>query len=162
MTTKLDEFAINLPMVGVTGVGEPGDSMGAEVPAYSSSCPMYDVTADVDLPADVAPSCDHINVSVDSASQTTWNTKDQMTNVDIVLTVSITDPETGNVNSYKVVKRISMDKLKLAVQVENETPYQIVEAKTPEQEAEILAEAQAQQRALKAAARARQLAGIGE
>jgi hypothetical protein len=48
---------------------------------------------------------------------------------------------------------LCMDKIKLACQAECETPYQVLEAVTPEQEAKKLSEQQAAQRA-------RVLAGI--
>jgi hypothetical protein len=155
MTTALQEFTINLPMVGVSPVGHPA----VEMPYIGAPC---DVTADICKPEDISPCCSHISAYVDKASVCVGNPDDTLLFVDLVMDVCITDPNTKAVSTYKMVKRVAMDKVKLACQAENIVPHQVVEAITPEQEAKKLVEQQAAERAQMAARRARQLAGLGE
>lgn len=134
---QVNEFSINLPMVGVTAVGQ--------------TC---DVTASTSLPADVNPAvCDHISVFVDSTQITNYNPTDPAVTIDMVLSVSVQNPSTGECSSYKMVKRLSMDKCKLACEAEGLTPQVIESADTDLDQ--ILAEYQA-------AKRAREIAGIAE
>lgn len=156
MSDALNEFAINLPMstVGVAG------SIGAETAAAPAPAPApYDCTADVAVAADVkTDEYKHINVYVDSASAV--NVEGPQVMVDVVLSVNITNPTTYACAQYKIVKRLSMDKVKLACQAEFLTPVSVVEQKTEEQvAAEKLAEAQ-EAAAVAAATRAKQLAGL--
>ena len=156
MTTKLDEFSINLPMTGVTGVGANAPT-AAPAPAYG----YHDITAGETVPAEVAPqSFSHISVCVDSIPSVSSDSTKQMVTIDLVLNVSIMNSESGAMTSYKVVKRLSMDKIKLALSAEAETPYQVVEAETSETKAQKLAEEQRIVRATQAARRARELAGL--
>jgi hypothetical protein len=157
MSDALNEFAINLPMTGVSAVAP----LAGSVEAAPAPAPSFDVTASVTVPAEVDTSKhEHISVYVDSATVSNYNAKDPCVCVDVVLTVSIQNPITYANSSYKLVKRLSMDKVKLALQAEVLTPFQVVEAKTEEQvQAEKLAEAQADA-AAKAARRAKELAGL--
>lgn len=155
MTTKLDEYAINLPMTGVTGVGGTAKS-AVPAPAYG----YYDITADCSLPAEVSKNCEHIYAYLDSATTTNRDQTNSKLTIDLVLTIAVTNPSTGSTSSYKIVKRVAMDKCKLAIQAEDETPYQVIEATTPEQKAKRLAESRAAKRAVQAAHRAKELAGL--
>lgn len=150
MSDALNEFAINLPMSGISAVAPVAGSMPAEA---APELP-YDITAPVTVPAEVDCSQHkHINVYVDSATIANYNPEDPCVCVDLVLNVGVTNPITYATSNYKLVKRVSMDKVKLACQAELMTPVSVVEATTPEQEAKKLAEAQA-------AHRAKQLAGL--
>jgi hypothetical protein len=155
MPKALNEFAINLPMVGVSTVGNPA----VEMPYIGAPC---DVTSDICKPEDISSCCSHISAYVDKASVCLGNLDDSLFFIDLVMDVCITDPNTKAVSTYKMVKRVAMDKVKLACQAESIVPYQVIEAITPEQEAKKLVEQQAAERSQMAARRARQLAGLGE
>ncbi len=130
----VNEFAMNLP---VTTVG-----------------PVVDMTAAVAVPQDVdTTKHDHINVYVDSASAVNYNPADPNVLVDLVLSVSISDYDAGSSKSYKLIKRLSLDKCKLACEAEGVTPH-VVES-LDEDFTEIM-------EAFYAAKRAREVAGINE
>ena len=148
MSESLNEFAINLPMTGVGAVG----NMAVE--------PAVDMTASVAVPADVCPTkCNHISVSVDQATITNYDQENPCVCVDVVLSVSVNNPETGGGSTYKMVKRISFDKVKLALQAETMTPVQVVEAAEQEEDPVIVEQ---EMKAFYAAARAREMAGLVE
>jgi len=160
--SALNEFTMNLPMIGTSPIGNTVSELPAEVPAdqVPAEPEMYDVTADTELPACISPECSHITVSVDSASGAgPYSDSSPEVFVDLVLNVNIMEkPEDGSVGygttrTYKIVKRVSLDKLKLAFQAESETPVSIVEALSPEA-------LQKQAASARAAQRARQLAGL--
>lgn len=129
--TQLNEFAINLPM---TSVGMVGTAMAA--PAAAIDC------TPAALPADVAADkCDHISVWVEGAPQVNGAPDSSIVTMDLVLNVSITNPTTGTYSTYKIVKRLAMDKCKLAVDAEGMTPHQVVEGEgEPEDPALVEAE----------------------
>lgn len=134
---QVNEFSINLPMVGASAVGAP-----------------CDVTASTTLPPEVNPTaCDHINVYVDSAQITSYDASNPAVMVDLVLSVGITNPDSGACSTYKIVKRLSLDKCKLACEAEGMTP-QVVED-LEEDFSELM-------EAFYAARRAREVAGISE
>lgn len=126
MSDALNEFAINLPIGSVPAV----------MPAAEVAPETCDMTANYALPAEVnASSCDHISVYVDSCPQVNSVAGTSMVSTDIVLNVSIHNPATGAYSTYKLVKRLSFDKCKLAHQAEVLTPFQVVEAEEqPEDE----------------------------
>jgi hypothetical protein len=130
----VNEFTMNLP---VSTVG-----------------PVVDMTAAVAVPPDVdTTKHDHINVYVDSASAVNFNPADPSVLVDLVLSVSICDYNAGSSKSYKLIKRLSLDKCKLACEAEGVTPH-VVES-LEEDFTEIM-------EAFYAAKRAREVAGIAE
>ena len=147
MSEALNEFAINLPMTGVGAVG----SIATEPPC--------DVTANIAIPKEVSPTqCDHISVYVDQATVTNYDQNNPCVCVDIVLSIGVNNPQTGSGSTYKMVKRISFDKIKLALQAETMTPVQVVESE--KEDDPIIVE---QENATYAAVlRARSLAGIYE
>jgi hypothetical protein len=113
----------NLPIVSAPPVG-------------AISLPAVDATADVAVPAEVnASACGHIAVYVESTSMTGFDPADPVACVDLVLSVSITDPATGTCCTHKMVKRVGFDKVKLALQAEGQTPCQVVEAVDPKEAA---------------------------
>lgn len=157
MSDALNEFAINLPMTGVSAVAPVAGSVeAAPAPAMEPAIASYDCTMDVPVPADVqTEEHKHINVYVDSASVV--NVEGPCAFVDLVMSVNITNPVTYACAQYKIVKRLSMDKIKLALQAEHMTPFQVVEAEEPEDDA-LLVEQEDQRFA--AAKRAQEIAGI--
>jgi len=132
MSKQINEFAINLPMTSVGSV------------ATSPAVPPIDCTPAA-LPADVAPGeAKHIYVYADGIPQVNQDRDMSMIFMDLVLNVSITNPTTGTCSAYKVVKRLSMDKCKLACDAEVLTPYQVVGGEAePEDEALVEAEMKA-------------------
>lgn len=149
--TQVNEFAINLPMTSVGGVG----AEMAAVPAVSN----YDITAMMSLPPDVdGTKFDHIAVYMDSAQVSNYDMNSPTVTVDMVLTVSIQNPNGGSA-SYKMVKRIAMDKCKLACDAENLAPTTVVEAEEPEEDQTV---ALAEMQAFNVKRIAREAAGIFE
>lgn len=122
---------------------------------YPETSP-YDITAAVAVPADVdTSSCSHISAYIDGMPCITSQPDDPMVTADIVVCVCITDPVTYAQRTYKLVKRIAMDKCKLALQAETQTPVQVLEGEDPEVVA-------GEMEAFYAARRAREMAGINE
>jgi hypothetical protein len=78
-----------------------------------------------------------------------------MVMADLVLCVCITDPVTYAQSTYKIVKRIAMDKCKLALQAETMAPVQVLEGEDPTVVAKEMDE-------FYAARRAREMAGLTE
>jgi hypothetical protein len=150
--STVNEFVINLPL---TSVGTAGMET-TPTPAPDQPSPV-DVTASYSLPVGVdASACDHIGVYMDSAQVMNYDPKSPTVLVDMVLSVSVTDPGTGSSKNYKMVKRISMDKCKLACDAEHLTPVQVVEAEDdPLEVAQIMEQ-------FYAAKRAREMAGLTE
>lgn len=146
--SDLKEFAINLPM---TSIG----AMSAPAPA-SAAVSGYDITADTTVPPDISSECKHISVSVDSATLVSYETDSPFVNIDLVLNVNVQQDPNGLISrNHKVVKRLSMDRIKLAMQAEG-TEYQVVEQEDdPVEVAKMMAE-------FYSAKRARELVGIPE
>ena len=112
MSEKLSEFALNLPMVAVAGTANTA----------------YDITASAEVPADVNPTaCSHISIYVDSTSMANYDQNDPNAMVDLVMTVNITDPNSNQSKLYKLIKRLSFNKIKLACEAESGTPVQVIE-----------------------------------
>lgn len=155
MSNPLQEFSINLPMVSVPPMGAAAQPDPAEVPAVEP--PPYDITNDVAVPEDVdTTACSHISAYVDSATMASYDPMDPMMCVDLILTVSITNPETGTSSIYKMVKRLAMDKCKLALEAAAHSPVQVVEALEDQEEVK------REMSAFYAGMKARQMAGLQE
>lgn len=152
--SQVNEFALNLPMASPSAVG---DTAAGAMPAPPPMMSYVDVTASTSLPPDVDPQkCDHINVYVDSAQVTGYDQANPMVSVDLVMNVSITEPVSGRTSTYKIVKRLALDKCKLACDAEHMTPTQVVEAEDdPLEVAQIMEQ-------FYAAKRAREMAGLTE
>lgn len=147
--TQVNEFAINLPMTSVGG-------LGADM--AMTATPSVDITPMMQLPPDVDPhQFDHISVYMDSAQVTNYDPRSPIVQIDMVLSVSISDPAgTGCSNTYKMVKRVAMDKCKLACDAENLTPVTVVEDEEDPAEVKKIMEA------FYHAQRAREIAGLVE
>lgn len=147
--SQVNEFAMNLPITSVGAAAGP-----APVTGYHP----VDITSMTTVPADVdTSSCDHIGVYVDSTQIVDYDPKSPTVTVDMVLTVCITDPSTGCGKNYKMVKRLAMDKCKLACDAEAMVNVQFVEdlEEDPAEVAKIMEQ-------FYAAKRAREVAGLAE
>lgn len=148
MSDALNEFAINLPMATIGGVGA--------VPAPEAP---VDMTSCVEVPAEVNASLfSHISVYLDQVTIASFNVEDPCVCIDMVLSVNVTNPTANTTNSYKLVKRLSFDKVKLALQAEQLTPVQVIEH--VQEEDPLIVEQEAAE--YKVRVRARELAGIFE
>lgn len=96
--------------------------------APAENVAVCDVTADVSLPSDIDKSkFSHISAYVDTATMGSYDYDSPNVIVDLVMTVNVTNPADNTTQQFKVVKRLSMDKCKLAAQAENSTPVSVVE-----------------------------------
>lgn len=148
--SQVNEFALNLPISSVGGV--------AATPAPVAGYHPVDITSMTTIPADVnASECSHISVYVDSTQMVDYDPKSPQVLVDMVLCVCITDPSTGAGKNYKMVKRLAMDKCKLACDAEAMVNVQFVEdlEDDPVEVAKIMEQ-------FYAAKRAREVAGLAE
>lgn len=97
-------------------------------PAENNATAVCDITADVSLPSDIDKSkFSHISAYVDTATMGSYDYDSPNVIVDLVMTVNVTNPADNTTKQFKVVKRLSMDKCKLAAQAENSTPVSVVE-----------------------------------
>ena len=141
---QLNEFAVNLPIT----TAEP-------IAVSTTSYPTVDITSNVNIPADVdSTQHSHISVYVDSAQVCNYSPEDRNVCVDLVLSVTCVTGEKSS--TYKVVKRLSMDKIKLACDAECQAPATVVESEDDPEEIAKLMEA------FYAAERVRQIAGLNE
>ena len=135
MTTKIDEFSLNLPMVSPTPTfsTEPSPatpSMGQSAAVMpSGDSEETAVTIGNPAPAEVDPKS--ITVYANSINPVSYSGDvDGIVAFDIVFSVGVNCGESSK--TYQVVKRIGIDKRKLAGDVEKETPMSIVETKREE------------------------------
>ena len=147
MSDPINEFSMNLPVVS------PG-MLAAPAVTPEPQPASYDITAAQSVPVDISPEYSHISVSPMGVDIV--DAEGPCTVADLMLSVCVTDPNTGTRKTYKIVKRLSMDKLKLACDAECMTPISIVEA-----EEDILVVKQ-EMDAFYAARRAREVAGLSE
>ena len=96
------------------------DGQGID-PALTIGAPAVNPTMD---PSTVMVYADSINAVAYTGDST-------IISFDVVFTVSCVCPESGRTESYKVVKRIGVDKMKLANDAKSSVPVSIVEAKAP-------------------------------
>lgn len=127
-TSKIDEFAINLP------VSSPApDYAVADGYAGASSvvmAPAGDTTSSIAIGAPMAEPVDPktITVYANSINPISYNGEaDGVAAFDIVFSVGVSCGD-GSCKTYQVVKRIGIDKTKIAAEVESESPMSIVEA----------------------------------
>jgi hypothetical protein len=120
MSNPVNEMAINLPMVSVTPV--------APAPAGYSDldvAPQADSAITIGSPSTSRhPSC--ISVYAESISMAgAYDPDSESCMFDVVFNVGIREGETSK--TYRVVKRISLDKVKLACDAECSAPISVVE-----------------------------------
>jgi hypothetical protein len=144
--SDLKEFSMNMPMIGI----EP--TIGMPTADMSTSC---DVTASIELPPEVnAQDVKHIYVNVDSASVTNFVGSSVL--VDLVLSIGVDNSNYQQISYYKLIKRLKLDKAKLAYEAESLTPISVTEA---EEDQLVVAQ---EMSAFYSARRACEVAGITE
>lgn len=147
MNQRTNEMAINLPMVSPSPVGdtEAGDYYPSEVPTVE---PEIDTSVVIGSPDNSRhPSC--VTVYADSITASgSYDPENGVCAFDVVFSVGIQDGDTSK--TYRVVKRIGIDKVKLACDAECSTPVSIVEHMTEAKKAASAATAK----------RFRQIAGL--
>lgn len=102
-------------------------SMQVELPPMPIS--SGDSSIAIGAPVSVAP-VKNITVYANSITPTSYGDNDPVVSFDVVFSVGIFD-ETGATKTYQVVKRIGVDRQKIATDAEATTPVSIVEAKAP-------------------------------
>jgi hypothetical protein len=136
--------------IGYTG----GDFTDDQVVSLPMAMPA-DVSADPSVVIGAPQSeaeLSQISVFAQSINAVSYQQDSPIAAFDVVFSVSIINSE-GCAKTYQVVKRIGVDRMKIAQDAESSTPVSIVEAKQPEQP--IIAEAH-----LVSKARALAIAGI--
>ncbi len=150
MTKQLDEFALNLPVNTTTDTvpAIAGTSQDAAVVVPSNdevdtSMAIGNPSTDVD--------CSMVSVFVNNITPCNYGgANDAVASFDVAFTVGI-NCEDGSCKTYQVIKRIGIDKSKIASDAMNSLPVSVVEAKKP---------ADTKPQINESAKRARQLAGL--
>lgn len=108
-----------------------------------------DTTMAIGTPASVTP-CERITVYANQITPIEYaNSASPVACFDVVFSVGV-QCEDGSCKTYQVVKRIGIDKCRIAAEVENSAPVSIVEAKKPDEKVKVS----------EAVVRARRLAGL--
>ncbi len=150
MSTTLNEFALTLP---ITGIASVSGMAVADEPKMSS----LDITSCSKIPDEVdATAHQHISISVESAQPVNYDPTSACVLIDLVLSVGVNNPSTNTSNYYKVVKRLSLDKVKVACEAEQLVPIHVVEAE------EDPVKVEKEMQAYFARVRAQEMAGIYE
>lgn len=129
MTQQVNEF--NLPVISVAPVGQ--------MDVAPSQAPVPDASVVIGSP-DIAhdPSC--ISVYAESISASgSYDPESPVCTFDVVFSVGIREGDCSK--TYRVVKRIGIDKVKLACDAECSTPVSVVEEKSETRKAEATATA---------------------
>lgn len=118
MPQATNEMAINLPMVSVAPVGDVTSE-----PSMPS--PAIDPSVVIGSPDNARhPSC--ISVYAESISYSgSYDPECEVCTFDVIFNVGIREGDTSK--TYRVVKRIGIDKVKLACDAECSTPVSVVE-----------------------------------
>lgn len=121
MPNQLNELSMNLPVISVAPV--------TDVPTGASS--MEITSTDMDVKQDEGYTFDpsKVTIYVDSVRPVEYGSTDQMACFDMVLSVGILCDD-GRSKTYSLVKRISMDKQRIAKQAECGAPISVVENQT--------------------------------
>lgn len=97
----------------------------------------------VSEPEQTAPAPTEITKDMDPESVYVWANSinpassagsGNMVAFDVIFSVSCTCPDTGTNHTFQVVKRIAVDKMKMAHEAKSGTPVSVVENKKPEPE----------------------------
>lgn len=104
-----------------------GDYRSAEPPQVSQ---LPDSTITIGAPS-IVEDPKLITIYTQSITPVSYQGDDIIRTFDIVFSVSCTCPETGNLSTYQVVKRIGVDRVKMAQDARNGVPISIVESKKP-------------------------------
>lgn len=122
ITTEMNMPIISAPALGVTG--DVNSAMSAPVVAYDDA---QDATIAVGSPAGVFCASD-ITIYSNSITPVQYAGSDEVACFDVVFSVGINCD--GVSKTYQVVKRIGIDKCKIAQEASCSTPVSIVESKS--------------------------------
>jgi hypothetical protein len=133
MTTQLDEFSLNLPITQTpsTSIGDDYamDPSYADQAAAVMSSPSAPETSVVIGDPSTAVDSSMVSVFANTISPVTYGQDSNgIACFDVVFSVGVTC-EDGSCKTYQVVKRIGIDKSKIASDAMNTAPVSIVEAK---------------------------------
>lgn len=153
MSNKLNEFTLSLPVVPSETVGQeygPAPEYADQAAVVMSPDSAQDSSVTIGTPATYSdPSS--VTVYANSITPTSYNADASgMATFDVVFSVGINCGD-GTCKTYQVVKRIGIDKARIAADVEHAAPVSIVENKKEEANKTALNET---------VSRARRLAGL--
>jgi hypothetical protein len=118
---------MNMPIISASALGVTGDIAASMTPHHDDA---YD--ADYDDIAIGAPAadldCKNISVYANSITPVSYGAVDTVAAFDIVFSVGVNCGD--STKTYQVVKRIGIDKSKLAATAQSSMPVSIVEAKS--------------------------------
>lgn len=137
MTTKVNEFSIDLPMASLPPMAPPIDYVMDNGYGASSASVMSpsgvgdDVSIAVGDVAETDSSMDPSKIAVYAATITpvSYGDADPIACFDVVFTVGVNCD--GASKTYQVVKRIGIDKCKIAAQASASSPVSVVEDVKP-------------------------------
>jgi len=92
--------------------------------------PMTDTGISISAPVSTSP-VKNVTVYANSINPVSYGNDDPIVAFDVVFSVGIVCPDSGATKTYQVVKRIGVDRMKMATDAESTTPVSIVEAKKP-------------------------------
>lgn len=116
MSTQMNEFSMNLPMASIAGPVTD-----------SASGPEGDMTFAIGTPAPAQVDPKMVTVYANGINAVSFSSDENgIAAFDIVFSVGVICGEISK--TYQVVKRIGIDKMKIAAEVENTQPMSIVEA----------------------------------
>ncbi|WP_407305207.1 hypothetical protein [Acinetobacter sp.] len=126
-----DDYANGAGLDPATSAPQP--EMTVELPMTTISMDLPDTAASAEGVAsgDIDP--ESVLVYSSNIASVSSGGGSNITAFDVTFTVSFTCPDTGTFSTYQVIKRIGVDKMKLAHEAKMSTPITVVEAKKPEQ-----------------------------
>lgn len=112
-----------------------GGYKSTEDPTVPAADPSVDLSIVVGHPS-ANPSVDsqHVSVFADTIKAVSYTSDSSVVAFDVVFSVTCSYPETGKVETYQVVKRIGVDKMKLLNDAKSSVPISIVEQEQPKKE----------------------------
>jgi hypothetical protein len=106
----------------------------AEVPITVPDGDVVDASIVIGAPTVAALDPSHISVFANSINPVSYANDSAIVAFDVVFSVGIVCPDSGRTETFQVVKRIGVDRMKMANDAKSTTPVSIVEAKKPVQE----------------------------
>jgi len=122
MTSPTNEMdvAFAAPASDMQAVPElPPEATGMDDVTISNPVPSNEMTPDM------------VYVYANNITPVNTEPGNAIVSFDVVFSVSCTDPVTGSTSTHQVVKRIGVDKMKMANDAKMTTPISIVEAQAP-------------------------------
>jgi hypothetical protein len=120
MSTQLTEF----DLAAIAALGGPVSTM----PASVVDEPSVDTSITISNPVPPPAPQKRVTLYAQSINQVSYSDNDSMACFDIVFSVGVLEND-DTTKTYQVVKRISLDKYKLAAEAENTQVSAVVEAK---------------------------------